>query len=67
MNRTLRARNEIEVYTSDKGFVCIREDDPSEGERIIILEPEQVPTIIGWLQECLIEVEDIREAQNSAS
>ena len=58
MTRRMESRNALEVYVSDKNFVCIKEEDFQDGDKIIILEPSQVPTLIEWLREALDEALD---------
>ena len=44
------------VYVSDQGNVVLEQEDGSLGEQpMVILHPDQVPTVIEWLQEALKE------------
>jgi hypothetical protein len=52
----MEARLAVEVYVSETGHVCIKQDDPMDEPSIVALEPNQVPRIIEWLQECLEEI-----------
>ncbi len=56
MERRMEARYATEVYISEAGNICIKQDVPMEEETLIVLEPAQVPRIIEWLQECLEEI-----------
>lgn len=58
----MQGRPELEVYVGAKGHVCIKQEDPTQPPRdypTITLEPEQVPTVIAWLQEVLPEASKI--------
>ncbi len=63
MERMIPPRDAIEVYVNQNGFVCIKQTCHFEGEKVVMLEPEHVPTIVQWLQECLAEVEEEFEKQ----
>jgi hypothetical protein len=54
--RRMEAVHAIEVYIGEKGYVCIRQEDPlGDGETVAFL-PQQVPAICQWLQECAAEI-----------
>jgi hypothetical protein len=47
----------IEVYAGERGYVCIKQEDPlGDTQDVVAMLPEQIPTIIRWLQECCAEV-----------
>ena len=45
----------VTVYVSDNNNVCIKDDDYGDGEHIIVLNPNQIDTIIQWLKEAKSE------------
>lgn len=52
-------RNAIEGYVSEAGFICLRQegglgDDPS----VIVMLPQDVPTVVSWLQELASQLSD---------
>ncbi len=54
---SMPARDALEAYISEGGFVCLKQtsiyDDPS----IICLELDQIDTVIGWLTALRQEVQ----------
>lgn len=59
MERSMPGRDPLEVYISEAGNICIKQDAPygmGEEDKVIVLEPSQVPTVIQWLHDCLKEV-----------
>jgi hypothetical protein len=67
MTRRMESRNAIEVYVSDKNFVCIKEEDFHDGDKIIVLEPSQVPHLIEWLKEAVDEALDAFSEKSAPS
>lgn len=65
MTRRMEARPALEVYLSDPGFICIKQENddfhrsPDEADAVIVLQPDQVPTVIAWLQEVLDQREQL--------
>ena len=54
----------LEVYIGERGYVCIKQEDPlGETEDIVAMLPQQVPTIMRWLQECAAEIEARQRAE----
>jgi hypothetical protein len=51
---------EISVYVSDKNYICIKQPNLYEDDDIIIVNPEQINTLIKWLKEAKQEVGDIK-------
>ncbi len=54
------SRPELEVYVSEKGYVCIRQYDAEvlpKDAPVVALEPGQVLTVMRWLQDSLPEAE----------
>jgi len=45
----LSSRDAAAVYVSEKGYVCIKQENLHEDDSIIMLQPDQVPTIMTWL------------------
>ena len=42
---------DIKVYTSDKGYICIEQEDFGNDASVIILHPEQIDLLYKWLKE----------------
>lgn len=42
---------QVKVYVSDSGNVCIEQEDPMTETFPVLIHPDQVPTIIKWMQE----------------
>lgn len=62
--RRMETVQAIEVYIGERGYVCIKQEDPlGETEDIVAMLPQQVPTIIRWLQECAVEIEARQRAE----
>jgi hypothetical protein len=54
----------IEIYIGERGYVCIKQEDPlGETEDIVAMLPQQVPTVVRWLQECAAELEARQRAE----
>ena len=41
----------VEVYLSEKGQICLKNDDYGAGEQIITFTPEQADTVIEWIRQ----------------
>jgi hypothetical protein len=41
----------VKIYVSDKGFICISQEEYGFDDRCIILHPSQINLIIKWLKE----------------
>ena len=55
--RRMEAVHALEVYIGEKGYVCIRQEDPlGDSADVVALLPQQVPAVCQWLQECAAEV-----------
>ena len=58
----------IEVYIGERGYVCIKQEDPlGDTEDVVAMLPQQIPAIIQWLTECAAEVEGRRRAELGAA
>src|SRR5262245_61297849 len=56
--RRMETVQAIEIYIGERGYICIKQEDPlGETEDIVAMLPQQVPTIVRWLQECAGEIE----------
>ena len=56
MTRRMEQRDATEVYVSESGNICIKQEDGlGADDAVISLEPSQVPTIMKWIQECMEE------------
>ena len=54
----------LEVYVGERGYICIKQEDPlGDTEDVVAMLPQQIPTIVRWLQECVAEVE-VRQNTN---
>jgi hypothetical protein len=52
------SREELQVYVSEKGYICIKQENSLEREpSVVALEPGQVITVIRWLQDALPEAQ----------
>ena len=55
--RRMEAVHALEVYIGEKGYVCIRQEDPlGDTADVVALLPQQVPAVCQWLQDCAAEV-----------
>ena len=45
MSKRIPPRDAIEVYLSDVGYLCIKQDNVLE-ESVVLLEPSQATTVI---------------------
>jgi hypothetical protein len=41
---------DVKIYTSDKGYVCIEQEDIGSDNSIIILAPDQIDILCQWLK-----------------
>lgn len=56
---------QVEVYCSERGFVCIKIGcGPSEEGSFIFLTPEQVPLVIRWLKSAMKEACEIERVDD---
>ena len=60
MSRRIPPRPGVEVYLSEAGYVCIKQDDADHrhGESVIVLDPSMVPRVVQFLRETLDEYLD---------
>jgi hypothetical protein len=64
MTRRMETVQAIEVYIGERGYICLKQDDAlGDTEDIVAMLPQQVPTIVRWLQECAAEVEARQRAE----
>ena len=57
-----REMKPVEVYISQKGFICIAQDDGDIGvgvPKIVVLHPSQVDLVIQWIKEVKEELQQI--------
>lgn len=48
---------QFKVYQTEKGYICISQDDPGQLEEdVVILHPEQVDLLIKWVLEVKDEI-----------
>ena len=53
----MEAVHALEVYIGERGYVCIRQEDPlGDTADIVALLPQQVPAVCQWLTDCAAEV-----------
>jgi hypothetical protein len=57
MVRRIEATDAIEVYISDKMYVCIKQENPMGEDAVVAMLPLHVPRVIKWLQEAAAQVE----------
>jgi hypothetical protein len=59
MTRRIEGVPAIEVYISDKGYVCLKQENPFGDESdVVVMLPVHVPLIVKWLQEAATQVEN---------
>ena len=46
----------FEVYDSQAGFVCVKQNS-NGSDNVVIFTPEQIPTLVKWLTEAAAELE----------
>lgn len=51
MRKSMQA---LEIYTSDNGFICIKQESAFVEESIIIIHPDQLEVLIKWLRDEVI-------------
>ena len=61
MSRIIESRSGAEVYASDAGFVCIKQNDGVLGEQIVVLHPDDIELLIDHLKETVPEAYEIRK------
>jgi hypothetical protein len=64
MQRRMEAQLATEVYVSDMGNICIRQEDPMGEDAVVVLEPARVPQIIQWLEEALADAKELKEGNS---
>ena len=48
--------HQVKVYCSDAGFVCLSQwQNDEDGDAVVSLAPEQVDTVVEWLQQVKAE------------
>ena len=53
------ARDRLQVYISERGKIVLKQEDSYRGDdAFVILDPDQVPTVIDWLQQLLTALEE---------
>lgn len=63
--RKIETRYGIEAYISEKGFICLKQEDPMQDEdQVIIMDPIDIPVIIKWLQELVEERKNFEITEN---
>ena len=60
MSRRIPPRPEVEVYLSEAGYVCIKQEDADHrgGAAVVVLDPSMVPRVVQFLRETLDEYLD---------
>jgi hypothetical protein len=56
---TYKLANETEVYVSEKGYVCLKQEPMHMEEQLIILSPEQAEMLLCDLAELIKEAKEI--------
>lgn len=44
------AREAIEAYISEEGYICLRQTPETGDEAIVMLLPHDIPQVVEWLQ-----------------
>ena len=60
MSRIIESRDGVEVYPTDAGFVCLKQATMGD-ESIILVHPDDVDRLIGYLKETRAEAYEIRK------
>jgi hypothetical protein len=63
MPKVIEERKEVEVYAGDMGHVCIKQNGYPDEDSIIVVHPDDVSTLIQFLQEAQAEAYLIRVAE----
>ncbi len=50
---TIEERPQTEVYYSDKGFFCVKQELTGLGENLVILNLDEAEKVQGWLAELI--------------
>ena len=62
--RVLPGRDTIEAYISESGFIALRQEDPTgdqdSHDSVVVMLPEDVPTVVAWPQELAEELKAAR-------
>ena len=61
------SRDAVAVYVSEKGYVCIKQENLHEDDSIIMLQPDQVPTIMTWLDDAMVDAKEIFQPSEAAA
>jgi hypothetical protein len=56
-SRVIPAKPQTEAYIGQNGHIVLRQEDGAGDEAVVVLEPNDVPTVITWLKELLKERE----------
>jgi len=54
------AQARLQAYIGEYGHVVLKQDNPNDEDQYIVLDPEQIPTIIDWLQQLLTALENTK-------
>lgn len=69
VERKIEPRPGVEIYISDKGYICIKQEQDypvGEGDDVIVLlEPNMIPKVIEFLRDTLDEYLDKVKQQNA--
>ena len=62
MPRRLEGRDGIEVYPTERGQIAIKQDAsfPGEEDSVVLLDVNDVSTIVQWLQDVAVDAAEIR-------
>jgi hypothetical protein len=56
--RRIEGTDPVEVYISQKGYVCIKQESMmGQEDSIVMMLPIHVPLVVKWLQEAAAQVE----------
>jgi hypothetical protein len=54
---TLPGRDEIEIYTTGEGLICLSQPDPASHEdSVVCFLPSDIPQVVGLLQQLAKEL-----------
>ena len=61
MPRRMEERPALEVYVSEKGYVCIKQERLHDEDVVVAIEPGQVLAVVQWLKDAQPEAQEIFE------
>ena len=63
MKRRIEGRPALEAYIGRKGDICLKMEDPLDGDIVIPIPPEDMEQVIDWLRDLLAERKSVPDEQ----